>query len=290
MATRRLRLGSYDLKEVGLAALFLTPSLVVFSLFFYWPFARLLSWGAYEPVQRGASYRNVGFSNYADVIGSQDFRSGLWISTKYVFITVPAGLVLGVLLAVAAHRRLRGIKFFQTVFSSTIATSVAVAAVVFFVLINPEIGVIKTDLLSDPSRALFGVGLVTIWKNMGLAFVICLAGLQAIPEEVLEAARLDGFGAFRRFFTVTLPMMGPVMVFLVVVLVISAFQEFAPMDILTSGGPARSTETMVFKVFQRQNPQNITVGAVMAVGLFVITVVVTLGQFLLLERRVHYGD
>ena len=93
----------------------------------------------------------------------------------------------------------------------------------------------------------------------------------------------------RRFFRITLPMISPVLMFLVVVLVIFALQAFAPIEFLTNGGPAQSTETLVYKIFQRQTPDKMGEGAVLSVGLFGVTFLVTLTQFLLLERRVHYG-
>jgi sn-glycerol 3-phosphate transport system permease protein len=111
-----------------------------------------------------------------------------------------------------------------------------------------------------------------------------------VPEEIYEAAALDGYGPIRRFFRVTMPLISPTLMFLVVVLVIFAFQAFAQVDILTGGGPAGSTETLVFKIFNSQDPLDQGSGAVMAIGLFVITLIVSLVQFLLLDRRVHYGS
>lgn len=277
-------------KETLLAAAFLAPSFIVFFVFAFMPFWRVMTWGTFESRQRGSSFESVGFSQYVDVLTGEEFRDGVWISLKYVLYTVPPGLVLGVLLAVAANRQIRGIKFFQTVFSSTIATSVAVASVIFLVLINPSIGVFKVNWLNDPGLALFGVSLSSIWQNIGLSFVIVLAGLQAIPEEVLEAATIDGYGPVRRFFRITLPLLAPVLMFLSVVLVVFAFQAYAQVDILTAGGPARSTETLVFKIFQRQSTENIPVGSIMSAGLFAITFVVTLIQFFILDRRVHYAN
>ena len=128
----------------------------------------------------------------------------------------------------------------------------------------------------------------SIWQNLGLAFVIVLAGLQAVPEEVMEAARLDGYGPMRRLLRITLPLISPVLLFLVVVLVIFGFQAFAQIQIITNGGPAGASETLVFKI-SRQS-QNYGAGAVLSIGLFAITLIVTFLQFVLLERRVHYGD
>jgi sn-glycerol 3-phosphate transport system permease protein len=278
----------YDPKEVGLAALFLAPSLAVFVTFFYLPFARLLGWGTYKSVRGGQSYRSVGLDQYKDVLTGQDFRDGLTHSVIYLVMTVPAGLILGVLLAVAAHRRLKGIKIFQAIFSSTLASSVAVTSVIFFFLFNPTVGLFQVNWRNEEGWSLFAAALPAVWQNLGLAFVIVLAGLQAVPDEVLEAATLDGYGPFRRLMRITLPLISPVLLFLLVVLVIFAFQAFAQIELITNGGPVGSSETLVFKIF-RQN-QNYGVGAVLSVGLFFVTLVVTALQFAILDRRVHYGD
>lgn len=276
---------------VGLALL--VPSAVIFVWFFFYPLYRLVVMGLYQQNRTGTAERWVGWSQYADVLGGAQFRDGVRITFTYVLYTVPIGLVLGVLLAVAAHRRLRGIKVFQAIFSSTIASSVAVASVVFFVLLNPQVGYFSSNQffsLAHTDSALRGVALSSVWQNLGLTFVIVLAGLQAVPEEVHEAATLDGYGPVRRFFRVTLPLISPTLMFLAVVLVIFALQAFAQIDILTQGGPLGSTETLVFKIFGSQQPVDQSTGSVMAIGLFGITVVVSLVQFVILDRRVHYGN
>ncbi len=278
------------LREVGLAGLFLAPSLAVFGAFFFYPIGRIIYLGFFQQNQTRTRQRYVGIEQYTEVLTGDDFTTGLSITIEYVLLTVPAGLVLGVLLAVVANRRLRGIKIFHTIFASTVATSVAVASIVWLVLINPTVGYFEVGWLRDTEMALFGVALSSIWQNLGLTFIIVLAGLQAIPDELNEAATIDGMGPTRRFFTVTLPMLSPTLLFLVVVLTVFAFQAFAQIDILTEGGPAGSTETLVFKIFKQQQGGAVGIGSVMAVGLFAITFLVALGQFLLLERRVHYGS
>jgi sn-glycerol 3-phosphate transport system permease protein len=278
------------LAETGMAALFLAPSIILFALFFFYPFEQLVLRGLYRNNAQGTNLRYVGWSQYKDVLTGDDFRAGLIHSLQYVLYTVPAGLILGTLLAVAAHRKLRGIRIFQTIFSSTVATSVAVASVLFYVLLNSQTGVLKVNWLNDPDLALFGVSLSSIWQNLGLSFIIVLAGLQTVPTELMEAATLDGYGPVRRFFRITLPLISPVLLFLTVVLVIFALQAFAQIELISRGGPAGHSETLVYKIFQHQTPDQLGVGSVMAVGLFVVTFVVTLAQFLLLDRRVHYGD
>ncbi len=288
-AGRRRRRRRYPLRETWLALAMLAPGILVFVVFFYRPFLNLMWWGTFESRANGAFFERVGLTQYREQLTSQDFREGLWHTVQFVLYTVPAGLVLGTLLAVAAHRRLAGIKIFQTIFSSTLASSVAVTSVMFFFLFNPIIGLIRSSPLQNPDTAMLFVSFSAIWQNLGLSFVIVLAGLQAVPEEVLEAARLDGYGAVRRLVRVTLPLISPVLLFLVVVLVIFGFQAFAQIDLLTKGGPIDSTETLVFKINRLNRPDTIGIGAVYSVGLFFITLAITSLQFAILDRRVHYA-
>jgi sn-glycerol 3-phosphate transport system permease protein len=284
---------SRRLRESLLGLALLVPSAIIFVWFFFYPLYRLFVMGLYQQNRTGTAERWVGFGQYSDVLAGHQFTEGVKITFTYVLYTVPLGLVLGVLLAVAANRRLKGIKVFQFIFSSTVATSVAVASVIFFVLLNPQIGYfsdIEFFSLARTGSALRGLALSSVWQNLGLTFIIVLAGLQAVPDEVQEAATLDGYGPVRRFFKVTLPLISPTLMFLAVVLVIFALQAFAQADILTQGGPVGSTETLVWKIFNSQQPLDQGTGAVMAIGLFGITLVVSLAQFLILDRRVHYGN
>lgn len=289
---RRSRFGRRT-KDALLAYLLLAPSIIIFAAFAYYPLERLFHYGLYRPNRFGTGEVYVGWSNFRTVLTGQEFTDGLWITVRYIVLTVPIGLVLGIALALAAHRKLRGIKIFQTIFASTIASSAAVSAVIFYSLINPKIGRfgdVPAISLSSSQTALRGVALSSIWQNLGLTFVIVLAALQAVPDELLEAARLDGFGAIRRTTKVTLPLISPALLFLAVVLMIIAFQTFAQVELLTGGGPAGSTETLVFKIFQRQTPARISEGSVMSIGLFGLTFLITMLQLVILSRRVHYGD
>jgi len=162
------RHGETTLKDTLLAAAFLLPSLVIFTTFFFYPLYRLFYLGLHQQNTFGTAERYVGWKQYTEVLGGKEFREGLLTSGRYVLLTVPLGLVLGVTLAVAANRRLRGIKVFQTIFASTIATSVAVASVLFLTLINPQVGYFR-DVgfisLTDPATALRGVALSSCWPG-----------------------------------------------------------------------------------------------------------------------------
>ena len=285
---RRRRRRRWSPREALLAFALLLPSAIVFVAFFYRPFLNLLWWGTFKSQQNGASFTRVGVSQYRQELTGPDFRTHLWHTVQFVLYTVPAGLILGVLLAVAAHRRLKGIKIFQTIFSSTLASSVAVTSVLFFYLFNPVVGLFRTDWLHDPSTAMAAVSVSSIWQNLGLSFIIVLAGLQTVPDEVLEAATLDGYGPVRRLLRVTLPLISPVLLFLLVVLVVHGFQAFAQIDIITGGAPVGATETLVFQINRLGRPDTIGIGAVWSVGLFLVTLTVTTLNFVILERRVHY--
>lgn len=287
------RLGG-KVKDALLAYLFLAPALLTFAVFAYYPLYRLFWYAThYQSRFRNRPATWVGGQQLVDTLTGEDFRSGLAHSGTYMLYTVPLGLALGVLLAVAAHRRLRGIKIFQTIFSSTVASSVAVAAVIFFTLVNPEVGYFKDVSwlsLTNPTSALFAVSLSSVWQNLGLTFIIVLAALQAVPEELNEAALLDGFGPVRRFLRVTVPLISPALMFLAIVLVVNALQAYAQIELLTQGGPGGATETLLYKIADPRGIRSLGTRASLSIGLFVLTAGVAGVQYSLLSKRVHYGE
>ncbi|MFV0317666.1 MAG: carbohydrate ABC transporter permease [Microthrixaceae bacterium] len=289
-ATKRT---SQKVREGLLGWAFLLPALAIFAAFYYYPLYRLVNMALHRENRFGTAAPYVGPSQITDTLTGSDFLEGLAHSGLYMLYTVPLGILLGVLLAVAANRRLRGIRFFQTVFSSTVATSVAVASVIFFTLVNPEVGYFKSVpwlSLANPDWALFSVSLSSVWQNLGLTFIIVLAALQAIPKEVEEAAELDGFGPVRHFWRITVPLISPALMFLAVVLVVAALQAYAQIEVLTNGGPGTSTQTLLFKIADPQGVRPIGIRASMSIGLFVLTAAVAALQYSLLSKRVHYGD
>jgi sn-glycerol 3-phosphate transport system permease protein len=288
------------LTEGLLALLMLAPSLVLFGIFVFYPLVRTFYLGLHQNDFFGGNQVYVGFSQYVDVAKSEDFRHSLWITVQFVLLIVPLGLVLGVGLAVLANKALRGIGVFRTVFSSTVATSVAVASLMWLVLFNPSIGVLTRILpfdvlknpgvLNSPTWALVAVSITSIWANLGFTFIVVTAGLQSIPEELYESAELDGAGGWRRFTDVTLPMLSPTLLFATVVLTIGAFQAYGELDILTEGGPGDSTRVLVYSIYGKSSTiaGNPGVQAATAILLFVVLLVLSLVQFTVLERRAHY--
>ena len=324
-ATERLR--DFGLALPRPARLFLTalpflaPSIVLFSAFVFYPLVKSVYLGFFvsNPFRTRQIY--VGFDQYRDVLTSSEFISSLAVTATFTLYTVLPAIAIGTFLAVLANQKLPGIVVFRTIFSSTLAASVAVSSVLWLVLLHPSIGALNEiidglglprvrwlqdggwavgeragvlDLASawfvDPNWALISVSLATIWMNIGLFTIIMLAGLQTIPEELYESARVDGAGRWSLFWHVTLPMLSPMLFFATVVGMIFAFQSFGQIQILTEGGPVDASNVLLYSIYQ-EGFQNFREGAasVQAIALFVIMLVLTLAMFRLAAGRVFYG-
>jgi sn-glycerol 3-phosphate transport system permease protein len=288
-------------KEAGLAYLLLLPALAIFAVFTFYPFLKNFKLALYQnPPYPGLPAKYVGLSQVTSVLGSSAFHQSLLSTFLFVIMVVPTGLIGGLLLALAAHKEIKGMAVFRTIFSSTVVSSVAVAAVVFGTLMNPIVGLlpwlglnVNPSILQSPTWALPAVAMIAIWQFLGLSFIIMTAGLQSLPEEVLEAARLDGAGTWTMFWRVTVPLLSPTLFFGLVIGTIYAFQSFGQIDILI--GPANAafthTNVLLYYVYQALSIQNDPgLAAVLSIVLFAILLVVTLLQMRFLEKRVHYAS
>jgi sn-glycerol 3-phosphate transport system permease protein len=287
-------------KNAGLAYALLIPSLVIFGVFTFFPFAKNFKLALYQnPPYPGLPSHFVGLSQAGSVLGSPEFQQSLISTFLFVVMVVPLGLLGGLVLALAAHRQLKGMAIYRVIFSSTVVSSVAVAAVVFGTLMDPVVGLLPwlginphPAILNNPTWALPAVAIIAIWQFLGLSFIIMTAGLQSLPEEVLEAARLDGAGSWTMFWRVTVPLLSPTIFFGVVIGTIYAFQSFGQIDILIGPQNAAFTHTnvLLYYIYQALSVQNDPgLAAVLSIVLFVVLLSLTLLQFRFLERRVHYA-
>jgi ABC-type sugar transport system permease subunit len=302
-AQRRQRM-----RNLPVALAMLAPSLVILVTFVLYPLGKAIWLGHQRCDVEGANCESNGWDQYWDAFRSDQFQNALLVTTKFALITVPLGLVLGIGLAVLADKWLRGIGVFRAVFSSTVATSVAVASLMWLFLLQPDVGalsnvgwlgdlfpVIKNPgLLRDPGTALTSIALSSVWANLGFTFILVTAALQGVPRDLLEAAAIDGAGGPRRFWSVTLPMLGPTLLFVVIVLTTRAFQAYGEVDLLTSGGPRPqdSTTTITYLTYGQESiiRNNAGLQATVAVLLFAVLLVLSLLQLRGIGRRVHYGN
>ena len=286
-------------RELIAAAPFVMPSLALFAVFVFYPLIRSLYLGFHATDPFGRREVWVGIEQYRDVLTSSDFRYSLFVTGQFALYTVVPATAIGLYLALLAHQRLPGIILFRTVFSSTVASSVAVASVMWLLLLNPGVGVLNylldqggvpaANWLTDPTWALPAVAMTTVWMNVGFATIVILAGLQNIPEELYESARVDGARPLDQFLHITLPGLSPTLLFVSVVGVIFAFQSFGQIHILTQGGPLDSTTVIVYSIYREAflhyNPG---LASAQAIVLFVMVLLLTLAQFALAQRWVFY--
>ncbi|SIT71293.1 carbohydrate ABC transporter permease [Edaphobacillus lindanitolerans] len=281
------------------AILYLLPSIILFSVFVFYPMFRTIYLSFFLTDQAGDAAVFVGLDNYKYLLDSPAFLNSAKATLLFVLYTVPAGILLSLFLALLANEKLRGIGFFRTIYSSTMGVSVAASSVVWLFMFHPSIGMFNRFLalfdfpqiqwLLDPQWALVSVAISTIWMNTGFSFLILLGGLQNIDEHLYESARIDGAGYFYRLRRITLPMLSPTLFFIITISLINAFQTFGQIDILTKGGPAQSTNLIVYSIYREAfvNYQFGTASA-QAVFLFLCILVATILQFRFGERRVHY--
>lgn len=285
----------------------LAPSAIILAVFIVYPLVKAIMLGRQRCNNFGQNCTTTGWSQYVDVFQSSEFQKALLVTVKFALITVPLGLVLGVGLAVLADKYLRGIGVFRAIFSSTIATSVAVASLMWLFLLQPEVGALANlewfrelfpsvkdpGWLRDPGTALTAVAMSSVWANLGFTFILVTAGLQSIPQDLYEAAAVDGANGTRRFWSVTLPLLGPTLLFVLIVLTTRSFQTYGEVDLLTGGGPSPqdSTTTITYFVYGQGSPIGNAPGlqATAAVLLFVVLLVLSALQLRGIGKRVHYG-
>ncbi len=277
----------------------LAPQLAVTAVFFLWPAGVAVYQSVLQQDAWGLRTEFVGLRNFAEVMADPGWREAAWNTA--VFSGSVAALAMGAALALAvqADKSIRGARAYRTLLIWPYAVAPAVAAVLWLFIFHPSIGLVGRALNAngvpwDPrlngGQAMALVVLAAAWKEVSYNFIFFLAGLQAIPRSVLEAAAIDGAGPARRFWTVVFPLLSPTTFFLLVVnLVYAFFETFGTIHALTGGGPGKATETLIYKVYV-EGVQNTNLGssAAQSVILMLLVVALTMVQFRFIERRVHY--
>ena len=294
-----MRWTARDARSLGVGLAYLAPSFILFAAFVFVPLAKTIYLSLFNTRVTGAITTFAGLDQYAELVSSPIFHSGLLATALFVLYTVPVGIGLGLVLAVLLNQRLRGINVFRTMMASTIAISAAVGSLIWLLLFNPSLGLLNFVLsligiagpewLIQPNVAIVAVSITTVWLTLGTNIIVLLAGLQGVPQEIYEAASLDGARGARLFTRITIPMVSPSLFFLFVVDTIGVLQTFTQIHILTRGGPVDATRALVYSIYLDAF-QNFQFGyaSAQAVVLFALVLVLTLVQFQVVERRVHY--
>lgn len=279
--------------------LLVAPQLAITLIFFFLPAGQAIYQSVLMQDPFGLSTEFVGLQNFETLLSDPNYVSSFKITMVFSALVAFLGLAISLLLAVCADRVLRGASAYKTFLIVPYAVAPAVAGVLWMFIFNPTIGVlsyvmrmfgIDWNYLVDADQALTLLVIAAVWKQVSYNFIFFLAGLQAIPKSLLEAAAMDGAGPFRRFWTVVFPLLSPTTFFLLVMNIVYAFFDtFAIVDATTMGGPGQDTNILVYKVFV-DGFRNMDFGgsAAQSVILMVMVIILTVIQFRFIERRVNY--
>jgi len=286
-------------RETWAAWLFLLPSMIGMLVFVIGPAVSSLVLSFFEwDMISAPSF--VGVENAKELTNDSLFRRSLVNTLYYTIVSVPLSIVCSLLLALIVHRGLRGMAFFRTVYFLPVVSSAVAIALVWRWIYNADYGIVNIllrgvglpgpDWLGSTEWSMPAVILMSVWKEVGYLMVLFLAGLQSLPKEIYESVSLDGATPWQRFRSITLPLLSPTTFFVLIVQLISAFQIFTEAYIMTEGGPADSTLTVVYYLYN-QGFRYFSMGYASAIAwvLFLIILLVTLFQWYVTQRKVFYN-
>ncbi len=286
-------------KNMAMAYLFLLPNLVGFLIFTLIPIVcsmglSFMEWDSANPMVF------VGFENFKRLWTDDTFKISLWNTVYYSVFTVPLTMAAALGLAIILNQKMKGINIFRTIFFFPHVASLVAIAVVWNLLFHPTLGPVNNILkflgianppgwTSSVDWAMPVIIIVSIWKSMGYYMILYLSGLQAIPRELYEAAKVDGANSFQRFKSITLPMLTPTTFFVSIMLTIACFKVFDLVSVMTNGGPGRATNVLVFNIYNTAFI-NYEFGYASAISmiLFIIVLAITIVQFRAEKKWVSY--
>ena len=280
--------------------LLLAPQLLITLVFFYWPASQALKQSMQREDPFGLRTAFVGLDNFRRIFADPNYLNSLKVTAAFSASTALLALALALPLAVMAEKVVQGKGFYRTMLIWPYAVAPAIAGMLWLFLFNPAMGTlsyilrangVNWDPLLNGPQAMGLVVAAAAWKQVSYNFLFFVAGLQAIPRSLIEAAAIDGAGGARRFWTIVFPLLAPTTFFLLVVNTVYAFFDtFGVIHAVTQGGPGKSTETLVYKVYN-DGFVNLLLGssAAQSVVLMGVVILLTAVQFRYVERRVHYG-
>lgn len=241
----------------------------------------------------------VGLGNFKTMFADARFWQSIWNTLYFTIGTVPVGLALALFFAILLNEKIRGIYIFRTIFFLPVISSTVAVALLWRWLYADNIGLFSylfnlvgfnaPHFITSTKWAMSSVIVMSIWKGLGYNIVLLLAGLQSIPRNYYEAAEIDGANSMKKFLHVTLPMVSPTLFFALVMSIISSFQIFDQTFVLTRGGPANATTTIVYYIYQQGfEVMKMGYACSMALILFILILIITLIQWRMQKEWVNY--
>jgi sn-glycerol 3-phosphate transport system permease protein len=286
-------------KHGWLPWLLLTPQLIVVTVFFFWPAGQALLQSVQLQDAFGGSTQFVGMENFKHLWDDETYLASFKTTAVFSLLVAVIGLSIALLLAVMANRVVRGASIYKTLLIWPYAVAPAIAGVLWLFMFAPSIGIISYVLrgmglewnhLLNGTHAMTLIVIAAVWKQISYNFLFFLAGLQSIPQSLIEAAAIDGASPWKRFWTIVFPLLSPTTFFLLVINIVYAFFEtFAIIDAATQGGPGKETAILVYKVYY-DGFKGLDLGSSAAQSVVLMTIVITLTviQFRFVEKKVQY--
>lgn len=277
----------------------LAPQGLVIAVFFFWPAGQAVVQSFQQSDAFGTSVEWVGLENFRNLFNDPTYLASFWTTALFSVLVAGIGLILALVLALFADRVIKGSGIYRTLLIWPYAVAPAVAGVLWMFMFAPSVGIvsylleqagIEWNFLLNGAQAMTLIVTAAVWKQLSYNFLFFLAGLQAIPKSLVEAAAIDGAHPWRRFWTIQFPLLSPITFFLLVINVVYAFFDtFAIVDASTQGGPGKDTAILVYKVYYDGfKAMDLGGSAAQSVVLMAIVVGLTVIQFRFVEKRVTY--
>lgn len=288
------RILTWRRRNLIIAFLFVLPALINFTLFRYLPIFAAARASVYNYSLLGGFRGFIGPNHYLRLIDDPVFWQSMWVTMQFVILKVPITIALALVLAVFLQRETFGTGVVRSAIMAPLVTSIIVVSIIWAMMYHSEqglfqsilnrVGIPKQPFLSDESRALPALTLMMIWKDVGLSFIILMAGLKGIPSVFYEAAVVDGANRWQLFRNVTVPLLRPILMFLIVSQTVFSFQLFVPVFQMTKGGPLDSTKAVVYYIYQQGFLfQDMGYASAISMVTLIVLLFVSLGQMRLLR-------
>ncbi|MEG0424841.1 MAG: sugar ABC transporter permease [Cetobacterium sp.] len=286
-------------KEQNLTGiLFSIPSLIILITFYIFPLMKTILYSFSFTDAKGQIVEFAGIENFYELFTDSTFHESILVTLKFSLITVLFSMIISLFLAIICNEKLKGIKLFRIIFSSSMGVSVSASSSIVLFLFHPSVGLINDILnlfgilpinwFTSSAYAIWAISFATIWMNIGFGFLVLTAGLQNISQEIDESCEVDGVDYFTKLFKITIPLLSPSLFYLLITTTLKAFQSFGQVDMLTGGGPVNSTNFIVYSIYKTAF-SNYRFDYASAQGLFLLLLITVIMVIKFkLERKVHY--